>query len=310
MLARKPAKRRFLVVRFVLAGNADEFLQVLQACASVVRILALQLAKVAGLFHHRDEQVGDVKLLRASAQIVDEIREALELLELLRNRRAQELAVEDRLADGEARRAGRLHERRERLLADAAARHVDDPLERKRIRRVDDVAQIRDDVFDLGARVETDAADNAVGDALGEQRFFEDARLRVGAVENDEIAVRRAFAHEIFDLLDDVTRFVALRRGGIDCDRLALVALGEELLGGPRTVVGDESVGRVENPPRAAIVFLELEDARAREVFFEAQDHAVVAAAPRIDRLVVVADDGDVPVSGRRAARPAGTARR
>ena len=49
---------------------------------------------------------------------------------------------------------------------------------------------------------------------------------------------------------------------------------------------------------RAAIVFFELEDLRALEVFFEAQDHAVIAAAPRVDRLIVVADDRDVVVLG------------
>ena len=47
---------------------------------------------------------------------------------------------------------------------------------------------------------------------------------------------------------------------------------------------------------RRAVVLFELEDLRAREVFLEAQDHAVVAAAPRVDRLIVVADDRDVAV--------------
>ncbi len=55
----------------------------------------------------------------------------------------------------------------------------------------DDVAQIRDDVFDFGARVESDAADDAVRNTVGEQRFFKDARLRVGAIEHDEVAIGR-----------------------------------------------------------------------------------------------------------------------
>ena len=37
-------------------------------------------------------------------------------------------------------------------------------------------------------------------------------------------------------------------------------------------------------------------DLRAREVLFEVEDVADVGAAPRVDRLVVVADDADVLV--------------
>ena len=48
----------------------------------------------------------------------------------------------------------------------------------------------------------------------------------------------------------------------------------------------------------AAIVLFELEDLRALEVFLEAQDHAVIAAAPGVDRLIVVADDRNVAVVG------------
>ena len=76
----------------------------------------------------------------------------------------------------------------------------------------------------FGARVEADAADDAIRNPVGEQRFFEDARLRVGAVEHDEIAIGRPVADETLDLLDDVTRFVALGRRRIDRDRFAFAA--------------------------------------------------------------------------------------
>ena len=66
-----------------------------------------------------------------------------------------------------------IEQRRQRLLPDRTARHVDDAAERDGIRRVHDVAQVREHVFDLGARVEADAADDAIGDAFGEEAFFE-----------------------------------------------------------------------------------------------------------------------------------------
>ena len=120
--------------------------------------------------------------------------------------------------------------------------------------------------------------------------------MRVRAIEHHEVAISRALAHVLFDLLDGVTRFGTLRLGAVDRDRLALGAVGEELLLRARRVVGDQLVGHVEDRLRAAIILFELEDLRAGEVFFEAQDVFVIAAAPRIDRLVVVADDGQVAV--------------
>ena len=74
----------------------------------------------------------------------------------------------------------------------------------------------------FGARVEADAADDAVRNAVGKQRFFEDARLRVRAIEHQEVAIGRAVADRALDLLDDVARFVALGRRRIDRDRLAV----------------------------------------------------------------------------------------
>ncbi len=191
MLPRKPGERHVVVSSLVFAGDADELGQVLEARARVVRVLALQLAHVSGLLHDGDQQVGDADPLGALAQVDDQIRESLELLELLGHRRAQQVGVEHRLADRDPRGVRGLHERRERLLTDAAARDVDDALERESVGGVDDVAQVRDDIFDLGARVEPDAADDPVGNPLGEQRLFVYARLRVGAIEHDEVSIGR-----------------------------------------------------------------------------------------------------------------------
>ena len=140
---------------------------------AVVGFVGLQFAQVARLFHHRDEQVGDRERLGLRAQVVDELGEALEFALLLRNGAFEQVAVEDGLPDRHARRVGGFEQRCERLLADRPARHVDDPAERDGVRRVDDVAQVREHVFDLGARVEADAADDPVGNALGEEAFFE-----------------------------------------------------------------------------------------------------------------------------------------
>ena len=54
-------RRAGLRVRLELARDADELLEVLDARAAVGRLVGLQLAQVARLFHHRDEQVADAR---------------------------------------------------------------------------------------------------------------------------------------------------------------------------------------------------------------------------------------------------------
>ena len=63
-------------------------------------------------------------------------------------------------------------------------------------------------------------------------------------------------------------------------------------------VVGDDRVGRVEDHLRAAVVLVEHDRGDVLEHLLELGDVAHVGAAPPIDRLVPVADDGDLAVVG------------
>ena len=82
----------------------------------------------------------------------------------------------------------------QRLLADAAPRHVDDALEADRLVRVVDHAQIGDQIAHFAPLVEADAADQLIADAVLDEGFFKRARLGVGAVHHGEIAVAVALA--------------------------------------------------------------------------------------------------------------------
>src|SRR4029077_16770247 len=62
----------------------------------------------------------------------------------------------------------------------------------------------------------------------------------------------------------------------------------------PALVVGDQVRGGGEDVRGAAIVALEADHGRAREVVLEAQDVVDLGAAPAVDRLVVIADAADV----------------
>ena len=98
------------------------------------------------------------------------------------------------------------------------------------------------------------------------------------------------------DLARDPRGLVAFVLGAVAPDRPAGVADGEELLGLATDVVGDDRVGRVEDRLGGAEVLLEHDRGHVGERPLELQDVADVGAAPAVDRLVRVADDGDIAV--------------
>ena len=98
------------------------------------------------------------------------------------------------------------------------------------------------------------------------------------------------------DLLADEARLLLVVPQGRDAHPLALLVLGPERLAEPRAVVRDQPRGGAQDVPGRAVVALEPDHPGAREILLEAQDVADLGAAPAVDRLVVVADAGEVLV--------------
>ena len=96
------------------------------------------------------------------------------------------------------------------------------------------------------------------------------------------------------DLLADAARFLGAVPHADDLDPVALVALGPQRLAEAAGVVGDEAGGGAEDVRGRAVILFEPDDRRAGEILFEAEDVGDLGPAPRIDRLVVVADAADV----------------
>ena len=92
-------------------------------------------------------------------------------------------------SSGGASSAGEAVERIEHAFADAARRHVDDAAQADVVVRIDQQLEIGERVLDFLALVEAHAADDAVGEARAHQRVFDDARLRVRAIEHRHRAV-------------------------------------------------------------------------------------------------------------------------
>ena len=114
-------------------------------------------------------------------------------------------------------------------------------------------------------------------------------------------------ADQALDLAGDPLGLLFLVVGLEALDRPATGLLGPQLLVGCGPCSADDGVGRVEDQLRGAVVLLELDDRGVRLVALEVEDVAQVGAAPRVDRLVVVADDAQVVVAARPAPAPTGT---
>ncbi len=122
------------------------------------------------------------------------------------------------------------------------------------------------------------------------------ARNRLLVVVRPPGQDRAAAADEAFDLAGDPLRLFLLVVRLEALDRAAAGLLRPELLVGPLRVARDDGVGGVEDELRRAVVPLELDDRRVGVVALEVEDVADVGAPPAVDRLVVVADDGQVAV--------------
>ena len=103
--------------------------------------------------------------------------------------------------------------------------------------------------------------------------------------------------------LRDEARLVAVVRRADERRQVAPVAGGHEAL--VVADAGEDVVGEVQDGLRAAVVVLELEDARAGVAVGEAEDVAHVRAPEAVDRLRVVADGRKVAVDRREALHDA-----
>ena len=187
----------------------------------------------------------------------------------------------------------------ERGVTDPAPRDVDHPHERLVVRRVRDQPQIGEDVLHLAALVEAHGPHQPVGDPPEPERLLQRAGLRVGAVQD-----RHAFVGNIrlggapCQLRCEPLRLVALVGRRQQRDGLATLRRGEQRLAEPPRIFRDHPVGGVEDHLRGAVVLLELDQGRGREVLLERQHVTHVGSAPAVDRLIVVTHHAEVRMPG------------
>ena len=253
-------------------------------CASIERS-DFQLGEVAAARQHRFERGRDPARGRVGG-LAHQLEQILEPAERLAGH-AGGGRVGDRGGERHARAARVRVDLRDRRVADAAPRRVDDALPRHFVVGVHERAEVRQRVLDLAPVVELHAAEHAVRHARANQRLLEHAALRVGAVEDGDVAVAVVGAvDEAVDLAHDERRFVVLVVTLEADDRLALALVGPELLGPVRRVVLDHRVGRVEDALRRPVVLVEHHRHRFGKRLLELQQVPKVRPAELVDRVV------------------------
>ena len=155
-------------------------------------------------------------------------------------------------------------------------------------------AQICQRIADLGALEEARAADDAIRQPELDEAILDLAHLRRDAHQHGDLRQRVAVGLQRLDLLADGARLLTRIPGPGDGDLLAGLVLCMERLAETAFIEGDEMRGGGEDMPGGAVIALQPHHGGAGKIVLEAQDVVDFRPAPAIDRLVVIADTGQV----------------
>ena len=179
--------------------------------------------------------------------------------------------------------------------ADLAARHVDHPQEGVVVVRVDQQAEVTHQVLHLLAGEEAGAAAEAIGNLMVLQLQLHQLGLVVAAVEDREVAVR-ALGAQVFgeDFQGHPFALGVFVAAADHADLVAHAHLAPQLFLEGVGVVGDQGVGAFEDAAGGAVVLLQHHHLQRRVVVFQQHQVFRPRAAPGVDRLVIVADHGEL----------------
>ena len=180
-----------------------------------------------------------------------------------------------------------------RLLADIPRRFVDRSPKGDRIERIGEYAQICQDIEDFGAFEKAETSDDLIRNTPFCTGRFKSERCRVFPIQNGVI---RPLVFSVLvrygDLSHDIPTFIAIAFVFDDVDWLTALAIGPKSLFGSRDVVIDQIGCTMENGLCRSIVLFEFENGTRSKSLRKCQNCLWIGSAPRINRLIVVANGG------------------
>ena len=172
------------------------------------------------------------------------------------------------------------------------------------VARVLGPAQEGQHVLDVGGLEEFEPAEFHERDVAARELDLERAAVVRGAKQHGLLLERDAGLAVLQDPLGDVARLVGLVAHGDQLRALGRGALGPQVLGEALGRELDDGVGGREDRLGRAVVALERDDLGGRlKCCGKVEDVAHGGGAERIDRLRVVADDGEAAPFGLSASR-------
>ncbi len=119
--------------------------------------------------------------------------------------------------------------------------------------------------------------------------MLDDARLRIRAVQDGDVAARPAVRDQRADLFDEPLRLERVARRFLHAHRFALAGIGPQVLAEAAAVVRDQRIRAIEDVALRAVVLLEPDQVADAELALERGHVRDPRAAEGIDALVVVA---------------------
>ena len=183
--------------------------------------------------------------------------------------------------------------------ADPASWNVQDTTHGDLVLSVVDGLEVGDHVADLPAVVEIGSANHIVRDGIQHEPFLQCAGLRVGPVEDREIAAAKMSVrpHLPRDVTSDEHGLFPGRIELLQVEFRALAPVCPEGFLLSLYIVSDHRVRGVEHILRGTVILLEFDNKRIRIYLFKIQNVADVGASEAVDGLVVIADNAEIAVS-------------
>ena len=154
--------------------------------------------------------------------------------------------------------------------------------------------QIGQRVPHFGALIKAEPADDAIGQADGNEAVFKQARLELGAHQDRHVVQRNALARQPLGLVAHQPGFLRPVPHARHFHALTAGVGGEQRLAQPAAVVRDQRVGSGKNVGRGTVILFQPDHLGTGKIRFEAQDIGHFCAAPAVDRLIIIADAGQV----------------
>src|SRR6476469_3907125 len=99
-----------------------------------------------------------------------------------------------------------------------------------------------------------------------------------------------------FDLLADPAGLLGTVPNPSNAHLLAVAGVGPQRLAEAAGIVRDQPIGSGEDVRCRAVILLQADDPCAGKVLLETENVRDLRPAPRVDRLVVIADAAEVPL--------------